>query len=382
LVLACFQRSFPRYNGLAVDGGTKQENSVQRGARIAGWGRYVPERVLTNHDLEQMVDTSDEWITSRTGIRERRIVADHEGTASMVLAASAQALQRAGVSGSAVQLVIVATVSPDYQFPAVACLLQAALGAQAGAFDLQAGCSGFVYALVTGLQFIRSGVYDRVLVAGGDTLSRLLDWTDRSTCVLFGDGAGAVYLEATTGPGDFLGVELGSEGSNPAALYMDSIARPRATCLPPPAPATATGLPALTEEACYIKMDGREVFRFASRILGEAVRRVTEAAGWSLDEIDAIIPHQANLRIIQSASKTLGIPLERFYVNVDRYGNTSNGSVPVALCEAVEAGAIRPGSRVVLASFGAGLTWAATAVRWSGPAYLAVAAAGATNVLP
>jgi len=162
---------------------------VQRGAKIAGWGMYVPDRILTNHDLEQMVDTSDEWITSRTGIRERRLVADHEGTASMVLAASQQALRRAGVAGSAVQLVIVATVTPDYQFPAVACLLQAALGAPAGAFDLQAGCSGFVYALITGLQFIRSGVYDRVLVAGGDTLSRVLDWTDRATCVLFGDGA-------------------------------------------------------------------------------------------------------------------------------------------------------------------------------------------------
>lgn len=339
---------------------------MQRGAKVAGWGKYVPERVLTNRDLERMVDTSDDWITSRTGIRERRLVADHEGTASMVLAASEQALRRAGADGSAVQLVIVATVSPDYQFPAVACLLQAALGAQAGAFDLQAGCSGFVYALITALQFIRSGVYDRVLVAGGDTLSRLLDWTDRSTCVLFGDGAGAVYLEATAGPDAFLSVELGSEGSNPAALYMDSVARPRATSFPVPPTSVAPALPAIAEESCYVRMDGREVFRFASRILGDAVRRVTEAAGWALDEIDAVIPHQANLRIIQAASKTLGIPLERFYVNVDRYGNTSNGSVPVALCEAVEAGAIRPGSRVVLASFGAGLTWAATAMRWGG----------------
>jgi 3-oxoacyl-[acyl-carrier-protein] synthase-3 len=260
----------------------------------------------------------------------------------------------------------VATVSPDYQFPAVASLLQAALGASAGAFDLQAGCSGFVYALTTGLQFIRSGVYDRVLVAGGDTLSRLMDWTDRSTCILFGDGAGAVYLEAVDGPGDFLSSELGSEGSNPAALYMDSVARPRTACLPTPGISVAASLPALAEEARYVRMDGREVFRFASRILGDAVRRVTEAAGWALDDVDALIPHQANLRIIQAASKALGIPLERFYVNVDRYGNTSNGSVPVALCEAVEAGAVRQGSRVVLASFGAGLSWAATAVRWGG----------------
>lgn len=338
---------------------------MQRGARIAGWGKYVPERILTNHDLERMVDTSDEWITSRTGIRERRLVAEHEGTASMVLAASQQALRQAGVDGSTLQLIIVATVSPDYQFPAVASLLQAALGASSGAFDVQAGCSGFVYALITGLQFIRGGVYDRVLVAGGDTLSRLMDWTDRSTCVLFGDGAGAVYLEGVDGPGDFLSSELGSEGSNPAALYMDSVARPRAICQAAQG-GVAPSLPALAAEAQYVRMDGREVFRFASRILGDAVRRVAEAAGWALDDIDAVIPHQANLRIIQAASKALGIPLERFYVNVDRYGNTSNGSVPVALCEAVEAGTIRPGSRVVLASFGAGLSWAATAVRWGG----------------
>lgn len=338
---------------------------MQRGARIAGWGRYVPERILTNHDLERIVDTSDEWITSRTGIRERRLVAEHEGTASMVLAASQQALRQAGVDGSTLQLIIVATVSPDYQFPAVASLLQAALGASSGAFDVQAGCSGFVYALITGVQFIRGGVYDRVLVAGGDTLSRLMDWTDRSTCVLFGDGAGAVYLEGVDGAGDFLSSELGSEGSNPAALYMDSVARPRAICQTAPG-SMAPRLPALAAEAQYVRMDGREVFRFASRILGDAVRRVAEAAGWALDDIDVVIPHQANLRIIQAASKALGIPLERFFVNVDRYGNTSNGSVPVALCEAVEARAIRPGSRVVLASFGAGLSWAATAVRWGG----------------
>ena len=338
---------------------------MQRGVRIAGWGKYVPDRVVTNHDLERMVETSDEWIVTRTGIRERRVAGEQEGTASMSLAATRQALCRAGAAGAGVQLVIAATVSPDYQFPAVACLLQAALGAQAGAFDLQAGCSGFVYALVTGAQFIRTGAYDRVLVVGADTLSRLVDWTDRSTCVLFGDGAGAVYLEATNGPGDFLAVDLGSEGSNPAALYMDGVARPRRACAPA---GDGPALPALAAETKYIAMEGREVFRFASRILGDAVQRVAAAAGWSLEEIDCVIPHQANLRIIQAASKSLGIPLERFYVNVDRYGNTSNGSVPVALCEAVESGAVVPNCRVVLASFGAGLTWAAAAIRWSGAA--------------
>ena len=338
-----------------------------RGARIAGWGKYAPERILTNHDIERMVDTSDEWIVSRTGIRERRIVADHEGTASMALAAAREALCCAGVEGSSVELIIVATVSPDYQFPAVACLLQAALGARAGAFDLQAGCSGFVYGLVTGYQFIQSGLYRRVLVVGADTLSRVLDWTDRSTCVLFGDGAGAIYLEATEGAGDFVTVALGSEGQNPAALYMDGVGRPKTGCADSDNGAdlvSMAGLPALCEPARYVKMEGREVFRFASRVLTDSVRQVVDAAGWTLDQVGVIIPHQANLRIIQSASKTLGVPIGKFFVNVDRFGNTSNGSVPVALCEAVEAGAIRPGSRVVLASFGAGLTWAATAVTW------------------
>lgn len=337
---------------------------MQRGARIAGWGKYVPQRILTNSDLERMVDTSDAWITSRTGIRERRLVADHESTASMTLAAAREALCRAGADGRDAQLIIAATVSPDYQFPAVACLLQAALGAAAGAFDLQAGCSGFVYALITGVQFIRSGAYDRVLVVGGDALSRLLDWTDRSTCVLFGDGAGAVYLEVTDGPDEFRSSELASDGANPAALYMDSVARPRA-----PSPNAAVGdvvLPALAEASNYVRMDGREVFRFATRVLADAVRRVADSAGWTLADVDLVIPHQANLRIIQAAAKSLDLPMDRFYVNVDRFGNTSNGSVPVALCEAVEMGAIRPGSRLILASFGAGLTWAATAIQWGG----------------
>lgn len=320
---------------------------------------------MTNHDLERMVDTSDEWITARTGIRERRIAADHEGTASMTLAAAQAALCRAGADRAGVQLVIAATVSPDYQFPAVACLLQSALGANAGAFDVQAGCSGFVYAMVTGAQFIQTGVYDRVLVVGGDTLSRLLDWTDRTTCVLFGDAAGAVYLEATDGPGAFRSVDLGSDGSAPAVLYMDGTARPRCAVDSAAAPpASCSTLPPLADEARYVTMDGREVFRFASRVLGEALTRAVARAGWSLEDVDVVIPHQANLRIIRSASNSVGIPLERFYVNVDRYGNTSNGSVPVALCEAVEAGVVRAGSRVVLASFGAGLTWAATALEW------------------
>ena len=345
-----------------------------RGVRIAGWGKYVPERVLTNHDLARLVDTSDEWIVTRTGIRERHIAAPHEGTASMALAAAQRALDRAGARGADVQLIIVATVTPDYQFPAVACLLQAALDARAGAMDLQAGCSGFVYALVTAVQFLRGGLYDRVLVIGAETLSRILDWTDRSTCVLFGDGAGAVYLEAADEQGGedcILACELGAEGANPGALYMHGAARP-----PAAAPPGGT-LPTVDGEARYVTMDGQEVFRFATQIMGRTVERVARDAGWRLEEVDLIIPHQANLRIIQAAARSLGLPLARFYVNLDRYGNTSSASVPLALNEAIEEGRLRPGHRVVLAAFGAGLTWAATAMRWGdGDAERAGARAG------
>jgi 3-oxoacyl-[acyl-carrier-protein] synthase-3 len=316
--------------------------------------------VLTNDELSRMVDTNDEWIVSRTGIRERRIAASHEGTASMTLCAAQEALCRAGKQPHEVQLIICATVSPDYQFPAVASLLQSALGTNAGAFDLQAGCTGFVYALITAAQFIQSGAYTCVLVVGGDTLSRLVDWTDRSTCVLFGDAAGAVVLEATDGPSDIVAMELGSDGSNPAALYMDNAGRPTAA-------APAGPLPALCAESRYIQMDGRAVFRFAHAVLADTVRRVATAAGWPLASVDLVIPHQANLRIIQAAaSHDAALPLERFFVNLDRYGNTSNGSVPVALCEAVDAGALKPGQRLILASFGAGLTWAGIAIHWRG----------------
>ncbi|MCL4509375.1 MAG: ketoacyl-ACP synthase III [Chloroflexi bacterium] len=338
---------------------------MRRGVRIAGWGKYVPQRVLTNADLERMVDTSDEWITTRTGIKERRLVADDESTSSMATAASLAALKQAGTDPSQVQLIICATITPEYQFPSVACLLQSALGCQAAAFDLHAACSGFIYAVATGSQFIENGIYERVLVVGAETLSRITDWTDRSTCVLFGDGAGAVYLEATTGESDLRATWLGADGSNPSYLYMDSQARPSATTEGTAGESTCVNLlPPAPPQANVIRMDGREVFRFSTRILVEAVQRVAEQAAWKLDEIDLIVPHQANYRIILSASNYLGVPLDRFYLNVQRYGNTSAASVPIALTEAVAEGRLQPGHKVVLVAFGGGLTWGALALQW------------------
>jgi 3-oxoacyl-[acyl-carrier-protein] synthase-3 len=332
------------------------------GVRIAGWGKHLPSRVLTNVDLTGIVDTSDAWIVARTGIRERRRAADSEGTASMALAAARGALARAGADGGGVELIIVATVSPDYQFPAVACLVQAALGARAAAFDLQAGCAGFATALATAAQYLRAGVYARALVVGSDTVSRLVDWGDRDTCVLFGDGAGAVYLEAVDGPGDLRGIELGADGSCPDALFMDGPARPLAASDAP----CADGLPVAVGRSTRVRMDGRQVFRFAAQALADGVARAAGAAGWRPDEVDLVVPHQANLRIIQAAGRALGLPDGRFYTNLEHYGNTTNAALPIALCEALDGGRVRPGDRLVLAAFGAGLAWAALAFEWPG----------------
>lgn len=337
-----------------------------RGVRIAGWGKAVPERVLTNADMEKIVDTSDEWITTRTGIKERHIAEDHESTGTLALAAAHAALKCAGVTGADVQLIICATVTPDYQFPSVACLLQSAMNSSAVAFDIQAACSGFLYGLVTASQFLATGLYDRALVIGAETLSRITDWTDRSTCVLFGDGAGAVYLEATEGRGDLRASWLGADGSNPAYLYMDGPARPKKATNLPPLP-SCSHLPPLPPSSQYIKMDGREVFRFSTRICSEAIQNVVQKAGWSLEDLALIIPHQANYRIILSASNFLGIPIDRFYLNVQQYGNTSAASIPIALTEALEAGKLQPSQKAVLVAFGGGLTWAAVALEWSTP---------------
>jgi len=334
------------------------EQRTVRYAHIIGWGKHIPSKVITNDDLSRMVDTTDEWIVSRSGIRERHIVASSkETTASMSIAAAKEALEVAGVAPDELNLVIVATATPEYSFPATACLVQDALGAEnAGAFDLSAGCSGFVYALAMGAQVIASGAQDCVLVIGAETLSRIVNWHDRETCVLFGDGAGAVVLRGSDEPGGVLSTLVRADGSGGDVLILPA----GGSHQPPTLDTVATGLH-------YLRMNGREVFRFATRVMDKAARQVAADAGLTLDDIALFIPHQANLRIIQAAARALDVPMEKFFVNLERYGNTSSASIPVALCEAVEAGRIQPGDHVAMVGFGAGLTWAGAVVRWGVP---------------
>jgi len=332
-------------------------NERRRAAHISGWGRYVPTGVLTNEDLSRMVDTSEEWILQRTGILERRVAGSGETTGSMSLRAAQAALDVAQVDPRKVELIIVATVTPDYPFPSTACLVQDALGARnAGAFDLSAGCSGFVYGLNVAAGLIEAGQYDNALVIGAETLSRITDWTDRNTCVLFGDGAGALVLQANGARGGVLSSVLRADGSGGDLLKL---------------PAGGSVQPASSESVDqrqhYIHMDGRQVFRFATRVLPEATRQVVELAGLEVEDIALYIPHQANGRIIESAVKALGIPPERVFTNLARYGNTSSASVPIALAEAIDEGRVQRGDLVVVAAFGAGLAWAATAIEWSLP---------------
>lgn len=326
-----------------------------RYAHIVGWGKYVPENVLTNEDLAQMVDTSDEWIRSRTGIVERHIVDKDEATSDMAIKAARAALEVANFDPARLDLIIVSTCTPDHPIPATACLVQSALGAsQAAAFDLNAACSGFIYGLDVAVNMVRSGGYDNVLVIGAEALSRWIDWTDRSTCVLFGDGAGAFLLQASDQPGGVMSVALGADGSGANLLIVPG----GGTRNPPAWDSTRNGM-------CTLQMEGREVFRFATRIMGRVAKEAIEQAGLEIDDIELFIPHQANLRIIKTAARFLSLPMERVFVNVDRYGNTSSASVPIAVCEAVEEGYLRPGDHVVLVGFGAGLTWGATVIQWA-----------------
>jgi len=326
-------------------------------AHVVGWGKYVPERVLTNDDLARMADTSDEWIRTRTGIAERRIVDDGETTASMAIRAAQQALEVAGLSPAQLDLIIVATVTPDCAFPATACLVQDALGATcAAAFDLSAGCSGFVYGLSVAASLITAGVYQNVLVIGAETLSRITDWSDRATCVLFGDGAGAVLLQANGADGGILSTVLGADGSGGDLL-----------CLPAGGSREPASHHTVAEGLHYLKMKGREVFRFAVRAMPAATRQVLEQAGLTLSDLKLVIPHQANQRIIEASTRALGLPPEAVFSNLERYGNTSAASIPIALCEAVEQGRIQRDDLVVCVGFGAGLTWGAAAIRWSAP---------------
>ncbi|MGQ9598956.1 MAG: beta-ketoacyl-ACP synthase III [Anaerolineae bacterium] len=334
-------------------------------ARITGWGKYVPERVLTNFDLEKIVDTSDEWIRTRTGIRERRIAAPGETCCSMSVAAAQKALEVARLSPTDLELIIVATSSPDYLVPSVASMVQDRLGARGTpAFSLVAGCTGWVYALVTASQFIQTGTYRNALVIGTEHLSVGVDWSDRTTCVLFGDGSGAVVLEASEQPTGLMAFELGSDGSEYDALIF-----PGCGGVYPPSHEV------IDQRLHYLRMDGHRVFKFATRVMADSVAKVVTASGLTVDDIDLIIPHQANDRIIELARRRLGVPPEKIMINIDRYGNTSAASIPLAFVEAIEEGRVKPGDHLVFVGFGAGLTWASAVFHWEPEEPTAIAVA-------
>lgn len=322
---------------------------------IVGLGTYAPERVLTNADLERMVDTSDEWIRTRTGICERHIAADHEATSDLAAVAAQRALADAGLPASALDLVLVATLTPDMTFPATANIVQHRIGApMVPGFDLSAGCSGFVYGLTVGAQFVATGLYRHVMVIGSDALSRILDWTDRTTCVLFGDGAGAAILGPVPEGHGFLSFALGGDGGGADLLNL---------------PAGGSRRPASAETVArrehFIKMSGNEVFKFGVRAMVDATLAALEKAGLTPKDVDLLVPHQANIRIMDAAARRLEIPMGRVFANVDRYGNTSAASVPLAFDQARREGLVEDGSVVVFVGFGAGLTWGATVLRWS-----------------
>jgi 3-oxoacyl-[acyl-carrier-protein] synthase-3 len=315
---------------------------------ITGLGAYAPERVVTNDELSLTVETSDEWIMERTGIRERRIAADEQALSDLSLPAARQALEQAGSDGTDVDLLIVATVTPDMMFPSTSAILADQLGAKdAAAYDLSAGCTGFMYAIAQAYGMVASGLSRRALVVGGDVLSRILDWSDRSTVVLFGDGAGAVVVEPSEQAG-FLGFELGADGAGGANLWLPG-----------------SGSRKFEDPESYVKMNGREVFKFATRVLVSSADAVLEQCRARVEDVDVYVPHQANVRIIDHATNKLGIPSDRVVINVDRYGNTSSGSIPLALAEAQADGRLQPGSLVLMTGMGAGLTWGSALMRWT-----------------
>ena len=326
-------------------------------AHITGWGMYVPEPVLTNDDIAKLVDTNDEWIRDRTGIRERHIAREHEFPSTLAVEASIKALRVANLAPTELDLIICASSSPEYIFPATACLIQDQIGAtKAGAFDMSAACTGFVYAVNMAAQAIRSGSIKNALVIGTETLSRFVDWKDRNTCILFGDGAGAFVLQASEKPGGVLSAVMHSDGSG-----ADSLTLLGGGSRHPASEAT------IHEGKHFVQMDGKEVFRFATRVMGRATLEALELAGMTTDDVKCIIPHQANYRIIETAAKYLKLSMDKFVVNVDRYGNTSTASIPIATVEAAQDGRVEPGDKVVFVAFGAGLTWGAMVVEWTGP---------------
>jgi 3-oxoacyl-[acyl-carrier-protein] synthase III len=315
---------------------------------ITGLGVHVPEKVVTNADLAQMVDTSDEWIVQRTGIRERRFARDDEALTDVALPAARLALSRAGVEPSSVDLLVCATVTPDMMFPTSSALLADELGMpDAAAYDLLAGCTGFVYALAQAYAMLASGLSQRALVVGADLISKILDFDDRSTLVLFGDGAGAVVMEPVEA-GGFLGFELGADGGGGENLWLPG-----------------SGSRRFENPDNFVKMNGREVYKFATRVLVTSAQDVLAQIGLTVDDIDVYVPHQANIRIIDHAARKLGFPREKVVVNVDRYGNTSSGSIPLALADAAEDGRLKPGARVLMTGMGAGLTWGSSVIEWT-----------------
>jgi 3-oxoacyl-[acyl-carrier-protein] synthase-3 len=326
-----------------------------RSVGIVGMGSSVPDKRLTNADLEQMVDTSDEWIRTMTGIHERRVAEDGTATSDYSVKAARLALERAGLQPNDLDLIIVATITPDFPLPSTASIVQNALGAdKVPAFDLAAGCSGWVYALATATSFIRSGIYNNVLVIGADLLTRFTNWTDRATCILFGDGAGAAVVAPVEDGCGMLDFELGSDGSGWQLLGIDAGGSRN--------PCTHEDL---DQHRDKMHMEGREVFKFAVKIQGEAIERVLAKCGMSPSDIDLVVPHQANIRIIESAVKRLGLPQDKFFVNLQNYGNTSAASIPIAIDEALAAGKIKKGDTVIVVGFGAGLTWAAGVMKWA-----------------
>jgi 3-oxoacyl-[acyl-carrier-protein] synthase III len=323
-------------------------------AKITGTGSALPEKVLTNLDLEKMVDTSDEWIVTRTGIRERRIAVEGEYTSTFATAAAQRALEAAGVAADEIDLIVMGTLTPDFPFPATSCLVQQNIKAvNAACFDISAACSGFIYALATADKFIRTGTVKKALVIGGEVLSRIVDWTDRNTCLLFGDGAGAVVLEATEGEHGILSTHMHSDGNYWDILYQKGCGSRN--------PASQQNL---DDKLIYLTMHGNEVFKFAVRAMGEVAQEALAANGMTADDVSLFIPHQANQRIVDSVGKRLSIGSDRVFVNLHRYGNTSAASIPIALDEAYRSGRISDGDVVLLDAFGGGLTWGAALLRW------------------
>jgi 3-oxoacyl-[acyl-carrier-protein] synthase-3 len=325
------------------------------GAYIAGSGSCTPQRRLTNADLEKLVDTNDEWIVQRTGIRERRVVSDGESTVTLALQAAQRALENAKITADDLDLIIVATLTPELITPSTACLLQEKLGIKRhiGAFDMGAACSGFVYSLATAAQFIQTGAFKNILVVGAETLTRIVDYTDRGTCILFGDGAGAVVLSATEDiHRGIQAFELGADGMDGEMLYV---------------PAGGSRLPASAETIAnrqhYLKMNGREIYKFAVHQMTNSLKKAMEACNLTAADVKLVVPHQVNQRIIDSATEKMGFPKDKVFVNIDRYGNTSAASVPLALDEALRGGACGKGDWIIMVAFGAGLTWASATVK-------------------